>query len=378
MKTCKNCRQIVNIETVTCPYCEGHEFKINPVKICSLCGKVNDKRNTECELCGKSFSGRANEYAISTVMNLTHKEDGDVAERSARQAGSLTAQDVKESTIAGSTPRERYTTLKAQIEEGENEDRCAYFIPGELREKPIVLLPSFEESKKVDVYLVLANKEMPADIGMQKIAVSKEEDINILNEKRRDPRKISIAALFLFWLNFVIIYAFGLKMLGEITGFQIISGSFKGNMMGQAVIALIKDSSSFGNFAYLVYPILFGLIVVELVISLIFLNTKTTKAKKVFLILMQAIIFALTIGIYLINSLMIEGIKWSDFEAGIIVMIVGGLLGLITSIFYKYPKEIQQREENRPGKGKEETKEQAPDNDDNQLVGLGFDEDNIY
>lgn len=155
MKTCKKCEQNVNIETVTCPNCEGHEFKLCAVKICSLCGKVNRKKNSKCELCGKSFSGKASDRVIATVMNLA--SHGETAKK-------LTTE--KKEVNTNKTPRDRYIAIKGEIESTGTEDRCAFFIPGELKEKPIILLPSFQDSEKVDVYLVLANAEMPEGMNL--------------------------------------------------------------------------------------------------------------------------------------------------------------------------------------------------------------------
>lgn len=360
MKTCKNCKQVVNIDTITCPNCERHEFKLNTVKICSLCGKINEKKNKECELCGKSFSGRANDYEIENIMNLVEGAGASLINRKSTN---------------NKPPRERYVAMKGEFESGEREERCAFFIPGELKEKPIILLPSFEESEKVDVYLVLANNaKMPG--GMQKIDISKEEDINALNEKKQERAKTSIAAFVLFWLNLTMICAFGLKIMADIMGFQIIAGIFGGNRTGQLVVDAIQANSGFGDFAYYIYPVLLALVAAEMILTLVFIKTKETKAKKIFLIIMQSFIFAFAIGTYLISFLMIEGAEWYDIGAGMILLAACAFAGVLVSIFYQYPKEVLKKKYNSPKEIKE--KEQNKQRGDNtELVGFDFDIDNV-
>lgn len=330
MKTCKNCKQVVNIETITCPSCEGHDFKINSVKICSLCGKVNAKRNLDCELCGKSFSGHANEYTIATAADLLPTGD-DLSAGQKRERIAVLKKPTKK------TSQERYFAIKAQIESEDDKDQYAFFIPEKIEEKPIVLLPSFENSEKVDVYLVLQNQNMPAEAGMEKIAVSNEQDIDAINAKKAGKSHLSVAALLLFWINFIIVCAFALKIIHNVIGFQIVAAFFNKNSMGQRIIDIIKAGVAGGDFIAFIYPALLGLAAVEALLSLIFIATKPKKAKKIVLILIQLVILVLAAGVYLINTLIIKT-DWFDLREGLIVLLAYSVLGVVTSIFYSYTK----------------------------------------
>lgn len=332
MKTCTKCKQIVNIGTATCPSCEGHDFKVSPLKICSLCGAINAKTNLNCDQCGKNFSRPATEYAIATAVKLSgdNQDIGDFSEPVAA-----------EPKRNKNTPLQNYIAIKAEIEANETDEKQAYFIPNNAKnEKPIILLPPLDNSdKKVEIFLVMPGQTNPADLAMQKAEISGEQDINSLNKGSSAPLKFSVPALFLFLLNLAIIISFGLSMVNDVMGFQIVTAIFLKNPAGQTILDLISKNATFGNFAAYAYPVLLGLTVISMILSVIFISTRRKKSKKAILILMQSLILLATIAVYLIIPVVLKR-NWLNIEIGIILLIIYSFIAFITSILYDTEKGI--------------------------------------
>lgn len=71
MKQCKVCGTSVHIESNTCPSCGNHNFYVLDVKICPLCGKVNNRTSIYCEQCGKQFvAAQGQPYNVKKPVNM--------------------------------------------------------------------------------------------------------------------------------------------------------------------------------------------------------------------------------------------------------------------------------------------------------------------
>lgn len=329
MKICKKCRQSVNIDTVTCPRCESHEFKLSKLKICSLCGKINAAKNLNCDQCGKSFKSAANEYALATALSLnTSAEDYDFQEETPKTA----SKTVK-------TPEETYVEIKAEIERREDSENYAYFIPNSSNgQRPIIVMPSIknELEKNIEVFFVMPTRENPNDLKMEKSGIFQESDINKLNQKQEKPAvKVNFPALFLFFINLAIICNFGFNMVEDVIGFQIIAALFLHNPAGQNVIDLIKADKIFGTFSPYLYLAALSVSILGMIAAAVFLSTKRNKTKKIILIVIQSIMLLLAICVYLIVPVILKG-DYFNVGIGLLLLIAYSLISVIAAILYQY------------------------------------------
>jgi len=346
MKVCKKCKQNVNVDVVTCPECGEHDFKLEKLKICALCGFVNKDVNLYCDKCGKNFKEEPSEYAIATAVSLVEGTGEENAGGSgiAAETKNLNAGD----TQKNASVKERYMELKPEIEKGDYLNKYAYFIPTlSTKEKPMVVLPSFldQADKNVEVYFVLPTPSDPDQLQMAKAEITAEQDIEKESKRRyikvwKKERQISYPSLFVFLLSFAMLFAFGFKFstagIKEISGLQILAGYFVAND-GTLVLSRIQ-AGNIGQFASFVYIISAGLIFLSLFFSAIFMISRKGKGKKVLLILSQALVFVIVIGVYLMGPLYLgKGYAYFN-EAGVLILLCVALVSLFISCFYRYDK----------------------------------------
>ena len=331
MKVCKRCNQIVELETVTCPYCDAHEFNVSKIKACSLCGKINPKKNLICEQCGKSFSGVATEYAIATALSLSSDEKF--------------SQEEKKPIVAAEkhiSPKQAYVELKAEIETRSDADNYAYFIPSyDSNERPVVVMPKIrsELDKKVEVFFVMPTRENSNDLKMERVLPQPE---SVLDGRKKSATKArtSFPALFIFLLNLGMLLSFGFEMALEKMGFQIIAALFGYNEIGRTVLNQIRAKGMIGEIMSFMYLITLGIAVISFVIAAACISTKKTKGKKVLLIVFQSVLIALSIGIYLICPLILE-MEFLNLQIGCIILLACSLIAFMSAILYEYKHETE-------------------------------------
>ncbi|MCL1900982.1 MAG: hypothetical protein FWG51_01110 [Firmicutes bacterium] len=366
MKVCKKCKLSVNVNVVTCPECGEHDFKLEKLKICQLCGFVNKDANLYCDKCGKNFKEEPSEYAIATAVSLFEGAGAEGESRAEAGAESEAAQKAAENEAQTSrSMQERYMELKPEIEKGDYLNKYAYFIPTlSTKEKPMVVLPSFldQADKNVEVYFVLPTPSDPDQLQMAKAEITAEQDIERESKRRyikvwKKERQISYPSLAVFLLGFAMLFGFGFSFLGDVTGLQILAGYFVDNGTGNVVLAFIDQAVSY------IYILSAGIIVLSLFFSAIFMISRKTKTKKILLIICQALVFLSAVGVYIMAPIYFDtDIAYFD-EAGVLILLIVALVAFVLSFFYKYEKGAQRAKAEKAPKTKlpkESNAEQTP------------------
>ena len=345
MKVCKKCKLSVNVDVVTCPECGEHDFKLDKLKICQLCGFVNKEANLYCDRCGKNFKEDPSEYAIATAVSLYEGGGSENASRPDSPQNENAADNTHSDTPQKLSMQERYLELKPEIEKGDYLNKYAYFIPTlSAKEKPMVVLPSFldQADKNVEVYFVLPTPSDPDQLQMARAEITAEQDIDKESKGRyfkvwKKVRKISYSSLFVFLLSFAMLFAFGFKFLGEVTGLQILAGYFVDNN-GTVVLKFLESKDTAGQILSYIYLVSAGLIFLSLFFSAIFMISRKSKGKKVLLILTQALVFLSAVGVYLMAPLFFEA-EYAHFDdVGVIILLSIALVSFVISFFYKVEK----------------------------------------